>query len=127
MRHLSTALEIFRLRGVHGAAAAIAFGIAAVAGCTAEVETAHPVVVDTDTEATVEVQTVPADIYAYPRAQYRGRNVYWVNGYWYYPNGSHWYYYRAEPPELVRHRRYIETAPPARPAYPPPDEAVRVR
>jgi hypothetical protein len=127
MRYLSTALGIFRPRALYGTAAALAFALVPIAGCTAEVETAHPVVVD-DTEAAVEVQTVPADIYAYPRAQYRGRAVYWVNGHWYYPDGRRWYYYPAEPPDLVRHRRYIETAPPARPTYaPPPDEAVRVR
>jgi hypothetical protein len=106
-------------------AALVAVGC--LAGCTAEVETAHPVVV-TDDEA-VEVQTVPAgDVYAYPHTEYRGHAVYYVNGRWYYPRGRSWYYYRTEPPELYRHRRYIQQAPPAPRSYEPrPDDAVRVR
>jgi hypothetical protein len=93
-------------------------------GCTAEVETARPVVASDDADL-VEVQTVPADIYAYPHVDYRGRPVYYVNGRWYSGNGQRWYYYLNEPPDLVRHRRYIETAPPARSPYvqPPPPNA----
>ena len=72
-----------------------------VAGCTAEVETAHPVVY-ADDEGAVEVDTVPAaDVYAYPHTEDRGHAVYNVNGRWYYPRGRRWYYYRNEPPELV--------------------------
>ena len=100
------------------------------AGCTAEVETARPAVVATDDEQLVEVETPPAnDVYTYPRADYRGRAVYYVNGRWYQPQGRRWYYYRTEPPELVRHRHYVEQAPPARPVYEPPrpGEAVRVQ
>src|SRR6476646_7224756 len=100
-----------------------------LAGCTAEVETAHPVVA-ADDEAVVEVETVPAaDVYAYPRTEYRGHTVYYVNGRWYYPHGRRWSYYRTEPPDLVRHRRYIQQAPPAPRSYEPRrgDDAVRVR
>ena len=105
-----------------GLAALFALGTA----CTAEVETAHPVVA-TDDEAAVEVETVPAaDVYAYPRTEYRGHAVYYVNGRWYYPRGRRWYYYRNEPPELIRHRRYVQQAPPA-PRYEQPGDAVRVR
>jgi hypothetical protein len=118
-----------------GAATMVA--LACLAGCTAEVETAHPVVVTetthpvavTDDETVVEVETVPAaDVYAYPRTEYRGHVVYYVNGRWYYPRGRRWYYYRSEPPELLRHRRYIQQAPPAPRSYEPRrDDAVRVR
>ena len=110
-----------------GLAAMVAVG--GLAGCTAEVETAHPVVV-ADDEPAVEVETVPAaDVYAYPRTEYRGHVVYYVNGRWYYPRGRHWYYYRTEPQELNRHRRYIQQAPPAPRSYERrhDDDAVRVR
>ena len=91
-------------------------------------KTAHPVAVADDADL-VEAETVPADVYAAPRVDYRGRQVYYTNGHWYYPRGRRWYYYRNEPPDLVRHRRYIETAPPARPSNygPSPGDAVRVR
>jgi hypothetical protein len=102
--------------------------VAWVGACTAEVETAHPVVV-TDDEAAVEVETVPAaDFSAYPRAEHRGHVVYYVNGRWYYPRGRRWYYYRTEPPELTRHRGYVQQAPPAPRVYQQrPGEAVQVR
>jgi hypothetical protein len=106
----------------------VAACLSVLGACTAEVETAHPVVV-TDDEAAVEAETVPvADVTAYPRTEYRGHAVYFVNGRWYYPRGRRWYYYRTEPPELVRHRRYVEQAPPAPPRVyqPRPGEAVRV-
>ncbi|WP_197040932.1 hypothetical protein [Chondromyces apiculatus] len=48
--------------------------------------------------------TVPADIYAYPTIVYGGVNVYWVNGYWYYPYAGRWAMYRSEPPFLYRQR-----------------------
>jgi len=99
-------------------------GAISLVGCTAEVETARPVVASDDADL-IEVDTVPADIYASPHVDYRGRPVYYANGRWYYGNGRRWYYYRNEPPDLVRHRRYIETAPPARSPYvqPPPPYA----
>src|SRR5882672_8437286 len=95
-------------------------------GCTAEVRTAHPEVV-TDDE--VEIDAAPAvDVYSYPHTEYRGQSVYYVNGRWYRPHGKRWTYYRNEPAELVRHRRYVQQAPPARRAYEPrPGEATRVR
>jgi hypothetical protein len=114
-----------KTRAALGLVTLVALG--GLAGCTAEVETAHPVVA-ADDEAVVEVETVPAaDVYAYPRTEYRGRTVYYVNGRWYYPHGRRWYYYRSEPPELVRHRRYIQQAPPAPRSYERRDDAVRVR
>ena len=126
MRHLTTT-HVLHWRTVRGLAKAIAIGSIFIVGCTAEVETAHPVVV-ADTEAVVQVDTVPVDVYSYPRAEYRGRPVYLVNGRWYYPQGRRWYYYRTEPTELIRHRRSIQQAPPARPHYgPTSDDAVRVR
>ena len=102
--------------------------IASMGACTAEVETAHPVVV-TDDEVALEAETMPvADVYAYPHTEYRGRSVYFVNGRWYYPRGRRWYYYRTEPPELIRHRSYVQQAPPAPRVYQPrPGEAVQVR
>jgi hypothetical protein len=124
----STTIGVSRRRGARGFATVVAALGLGLAGCTAEVETAHPVVV-TDDEAVVEAETVPAaDVYAYPRTEYRGHAVYYVNGRWYYPRGRHWYYYRTEPTELQRHRRYIQQAPPAPRNYDPhSDEAVRVR
>jgi len=117
--------KVLRSRAAFASAAALAAGFI-LTGCTAQGETARPAVVTND-DAAVEVQTVPADVYTYPRSEYRGRTVYLVNGRWYYPHGQHWYYYRAEPPELVRHRRYVEQAPPAGRVYqPPPGDAVRV-
>jgi hypothetical protein len=70
----------------------------------------------------------PADPTIYEQTEYHGRVVYLVNGRWGYPRGQHWYYYRREPPQLVRHRTYVQEAPPAH--YAPtgrPGEAVRVR
>jgi hypothetical protein len=98
---------------------------AASSGCTAHVETATSAAVDDDA---VEVESVPAEVTTYPRTEYHGRVVYLVNGRWYYPHGRQWYYYRTEPAPLVRHRAYIQAAPPARPAYAPrPGEARQVQ
>jgi len=126
MRHLTTTLDVLHRRAVHGLATTLAIGSIALVGCTAEVETAHPVVA-ADTEAVVEVDTVPVNVYSYPRTEYRGRPVYLVNGRWYYSQGRRWYSYRTEPTELIRHRRYIQQAPPARHYGPTSDDAVRVR
>jgi len=110
--------------------------IAMVAGCTAQVETASPGVVDDE----VEAPAAPARYETYPQTEYRGHVVYLVDGRWYYPRGRRWYYYRTEPAPLVRHRTYVQSAPPARPAYAParpayahpayapaPGEATRVQ
>jgi hypothetical protein len=114
-----------KTRAAWGLATMLALG--SFAACTAEVETAHPVVA-ADDEAVVEADTVPAaDFYAYPHTEYRGRTVYYVNGRWYYPHGRRWYYYRSEPTELVRHRRYVQEAPPAPRYERRRDEAVPVR
>jgi hypothetical protein len=95
-------------------------------GCTAQVQPASATIV-TDDE--VAVEATPVNIYSYPHTEYRGATVYYVNGRWYRPRGNRWYYYHREPAELVRHRRYIQAAPPARPPYGggPPGEAERVR
>jgi hypothetical protein len=106
----------------------------AASACTATVGTGYAV---SPADDVVAVDTVPQDIYVYPRVEYGGRNVYYANGRWYYPNGRRWYYYRNEPPDLVRRRPYVQAAPPAYapPAYAPPayrsapapGEAVRVQ
>ena len=74
----------------------------------------------------VEVETVPPRIEVYPSYVYRGRTTYYVDGRWYYRHGPRWVYYREEPPELYRHRHYVERAPrapqraPHRPHRAPP-------
>jgi hypothetical protein len=104
----------------------------ASAGCTARVDTVHPVAADE-----VYVDSTPY-IATAPRAVYQGQTVYYVDGHWYRPRGRGWAYYRDEPPELRRHRPYVQAAPPAyrhygygggpRPVAPAgPPEAVRVR
>jgi len=93
-------------------------------GCTAEVRTARPAVV---VEDDVVVDTAPVDVYAYPHTVYRGETVYYVDGRWYHRRGPRWVYYRHEPPDLVRHRRHVDVAPPARRYQPTPGEAIRVR
>lgn len=101
--------------------ALLAFG---AAGCTAEVRTAHPVVT---VEDDVVADSAPVNVYAYPHTVYRGETAYYVDGRWYQRRGPHWVYYRSEPPDLVRHRRHVEVAPPARRFEPAPGEAIRVR
>jgi hypothetical protein len=90
--------------------------------------------------ATVYADSVPPDIYAYPRVAYGGGYAYLVDGAWYYPSSGGWVVLQGEPPELYRYRTtYVQQAPPAYgpyyrgrtyapPAqygYPPP--AVRTR
>ena len=114
-----------RFRGEWALALVLAATPFGALACTAEVRTAHPTVVAEDE---VEVDTAPVvDVNTYPHTEYRGQTVYYVNGRWYRPHGRHWVYYRNEPPELVRHRGYVQQAPPARRAYEPPGEATRVR
>jgi hypothetical protein len=104
------------------------FAVASIAlvgaACTAQVETATPAVVEDDE---VEVSSVPVEIETYPHTEYRGHVVYLVDGRWYYPRGRHWYAYRTEPAPLVRHRSYIQAAPPARRRGREPGEARRVQ
>jgi hypothetical protein len=80
------------------------------AGCTIREETIPP-------SAEVEVDTVPPTIEASPHVVYRGRDVYYYGGYWYYRHGPRWVYMREEPGELhaYRQRRRIgvQAAPPA--------------
>jgi hypothetical protein len=93
--------------------ASLALSGVAIAGCTAQIEPAHSVVV-VDDEVEV-IQTAPVmSIETYPQTTYRGQVVYLVDGRWYYPRSNHWYAYRREPAELVRHRASLRTAPPAR-------------
>jgi hypothetical protein len=128
---IETHTTVLSLGALRPRVAMMAMALCAVAGCTAEVETARPTVVASATtdDSVVEVETVPAaDITAYPHTEYDGRVVYYVNGRWYYPHGRRWYYYRKEPPALVRHRGYVEQASPAHRGYTPrPGEAVRVQ
>jgi len=98
--------------------------IFAATGCAAEVRTAHPVVT---AQEDVVVDSAPVNVYAYPHTVYRGEDVYYVDGRWYQRRGPRWVYYRHEPQDLVRHRRHVEVAPPARRYAPPPGEAIRVR
>jgi hypothetical protein len=96
-------------------------------GCSVETRTARPVVT-AGVEEEVVVDGSPVNDYAYPHTVYRGETVYYVDGRWYHRRGPRWVYYRHEPPDLVRHRRHVEVAPPAR-RYAPPTtgEAIRVR
>jgi hypothetical protein len=105
---------------------AIAAALAAASsGCTARVSTAASAAVVDDDE--VAVESVPVEVTTYPRTEYHGHVVYLVDGRWYYPRDRHWYYYRTEPAPLVRHRAYIQSAPPARPAYAPVPAAGEAR
>jgi hypothetical protein len=109
----------------YAAALAALFVAGASAACTARVETATSAAVEEDE---VEAESVPVEITTYPHTEYRGHVVYLVNGRWYHPRGRRWYYYRTEPAPLVRHRAYIQSAPPARPGYAPaPSEARQVQ
>ena len=96
-----------------------------VLACTAEVTTRHPAVVTAEED--IVVDAAPVNVYAYPHTVYRGEPVYYVDGRWYRRRGPRWVYYRHEPPDLVRHRRHVEVAPPARRYQPAPGEAIRVR
>jgi len=73
------------------------------------------------------------DIHVYPQAYYAGHVVFLYQDRWYYRDGPRWVYFRREPPELLRQRRFVSQAPPAAapvprqapparlaPAYPPP-------
>lgn len=62
--------------------------------------------------ATVSVDTVPQDVYAYPHVAYEGSNAYLVNGAWYYPTARGWVKLRHESPELSRYRNNYRPAPP---------------
>jgi len=113
--------------GIPGPVPAIVLSCASLVavGCTAQVQPASATVV-ADEEVTVEA--APVDVYTYPHTEYRGTTVYYVNGRWYRPRGNRWSYYRTEPAELVRHRRYVQEAPPARRSQARPgNEAERVR
>jgi hypothetical protein len=92
---------------------AVVLGALALGGCHGYVTTEPEPVY-----ATTELTSAPvADIEAYPQVVYEGRPVYLYNNHWYYRNGNRWSYYRNEPPVLERHRRYVQTAPPANRGY----------
>lgn len=70
----------------------------------------------------IALDTVPYDVYSYPRAWYQGGYAYWDGGRWLYPTQRGWFTFRSEPTELGRYRtRYRGTpyfaSPPVRP-YP---------
>jgi len=85
-------------------------------------------------EPVYEAEVVPARIEYYPRVQYRGQYVYYVDGRWYAPSSRArrgWVVYRDEPRELRRYRvegrwdrhpAYRERRPRNEPGYgsPPP-------
>ena len=100
--------------------AAVVLGAVSLGGCYGYASTEPPPPV----YATTEVTSAPVvDIEAYPSTVYEGRTVYLYNNRWYYRNGSRWTYYQNEPPVLERHRRYVQSAPPAQRGYeyrPPP-------
>lgn len=74
------------------------------------------------------VDAVPMAIEAYPRAYYRDRYAYLVDGTWYYPTQDGWVMFLEEPRPLVEYRTRVQMAPPAaRPpdvyyGYPPPPQ-----
>jgi hypothetical protein len=73
--------------------------------------------------ATFYAQTVPTDIYTYPRVWYGDRFVYLVGDQWYAPQGRAWVVLRSEPPALTRYRSAYRPRPPA--AWAPPAPGVR--
>lgn len=51
----------------------------------------------------------------YPHTYYRGRPVYYIDGYWHYRSGSSWVVaFRDEPVELREYRGRVRHAPSAR-------------
>lgn len=84
--------------------AALGLGLA-TSGCTVHAQT-EPV-------GYAEVTSVPVNVDTYPTTVYAGHTVYWVNDRWMYRDRGRWAYYRSEPPELYRQRRYVQAAPPA--------------
>lgn len=88
---------------------AVVLGAIAGGGCHGYVTTEPEPVY-----ATTAVTSAPvADIESYPQVDYEGHPVYLYDNRWYYRNGNDWAYYRSEPPVLERHRRYVQSAPPA--------------
>lgn len=74
------------------------------AGVEGEVVYGYPV---------AHVDVLPANIYAYPSAYYRGRHAYLVGDSWYYNSPEGWVIFRSEPPELAEMRVEILRRPPA--------------
>jgi hypothetical protein len=65
------------------------------------------------------ISSGPIDIEAYPSTFYEGRRVYLYHDAWWFRDNGRWAYYRSEPPELFRQRRYVQVAPPAPHYYGP--------
>ncbi len=84
----------------------VVIGAAALllSGCMAEVATPGPVYADDVVDATY----VPPDIYDYPSVYYDGGYAYFVDGQWYYPEGSGWVIFQHEPAELAHYRHEHE-------------------
>jgi hypothetical protein len=59
----------------------------------------------------LRVDRPPPRIERYPRTWYDQREVYLVDGRWYYRRGPHWYYYGREPAPLRRHRVEVYERP----------------
>jgi hypothetical protein len=120
----SPSAEEIEMRPIR-ASSGIALVVSAAAPCTVhgQATVGEPV-------GTVQVTSAPVVNWGtYPHTVYNGRTVYYINNRWGFPRRGGWTYFQSEPPELVRYRRRIETAPPA-PRYVPPDvppPAVQVR
>lgn len=88
----------------------------AASGCTVHGYTG------TEPVSTYEVTSAPvgpSSYEQYPHTMYEGRQVYYVNGRWGYPQPRGWSYYRSEPAPLVRYRQNVRSAPPAYPQQGP--------
>lgn len=96
-----------------------------VAGSGALMSLASGCHVYTEPVGTYEVTSAPYGYDAYPHTYYEGRQVYYVNGRWGYPQQRGWRYYQTEPAPLVRHRTTVQAAPPAGPRYAPGPGARR--
>jgi hypothetical protein len=59
----------------------------------------------------VPADTVPPNIWAYPRTYFDGTYAYLAGGVWYFPTPQGWMVYRREPVELSRERTRIYSAP----------------
>lgn len=60
-----------------------------------------------DGHAAVRVETLPPDIYAYPRVHYHGGYAYLVGDRWYYDSPRGWVIFRSEPRVLAERRIYV--------------------
>ena len=63
--------------------------------------------------AVTATDSVPVAIDGYPRALYRDRYAYLVDGRWYYPTNNGWVVFLEEPTPLEQYRMRVQMAPPA--------------